>query len=70
MFYPGDVAERPCRDATDAGWSAGEGPREVRGPVGDLLLLATGREAGVEGLTRPGVGEAAASLHPLGPVNP
>ncbi|MEU6799312.1 hypothetical protein ABZ907_47150 [Nonomuraea wenchangensis] len=36
--------------ATDAGWSAGEGPREVRGPAADLLLLATGRPAAREDL--------------------
>lgn len=48
--------------ATDATWSAGEGAREVRGPVGDLLLLATGRAAGLAGLTGTGVGEVAAKL--------
>ncbi|MBA8955006.1 maleylpyruvate isomerase family mycothiol-dependent enzyme [Actinomadura namibiensis] len=29
--------------ATDADWSAGEGPAEMRAPAGDLLLWATGR---------------------------
>ncbi|MGK5114056.1 MULTISPECIES: maleylpyruvate isomerase family mycothiol-dependent enzyme [unclassified Geodermatophilus] len=48
--------------ATDADWSAGEGSREVRGPVGDLLLLATNRPAALPGLTGPGVAEAAARL--------
>lgn len=33
--------------ATDADWQAGEGPDEIRGPVADLLLLATGRTAAV-----------------------
>ena len=31
--------------ATNTNWSSGEGPNELRGPVQDLLLLATGREA-------------------------
>ena len=47
--------------ATDAGWSAGRGP-EVTGPVGALLLLLTGRRAGLEDLTGPGVGTARAAL--------
>lgn len=54
--------------ATDAGWSAGGGQREIRGPVGDVLLLATGRTAGLAGLTGPGVEEAAARLHQRGRV--
>ncbi|MFI6596651.1 hypothetical protein ACIBHX_10385 [Nonomuraea sp. NPDC050536] len=29
--------------ATDVDWSAGQGPKEVRSPATDLLLLATGR---------------------------
>jgi uncharacterized protein (TIGR03083 family) len=29
--------------ATDQDWSAGTGPAEVRGPVSELLMLATGR---------------------------
>lgn len=33
--------------ATDAEWSSGTGPEEIRGPVEDLLLLATGRSAGL-----------------------
>lgn len=48
--------------ATDAQWSAGEGPREIQGPVGDLLLLATGRSAGLDRLTGTGVDEAAARM--------
>ncbi|MGJ6967161.1 maleylpyruvate isomerase family mycothiol-dependent enzyme [Streptosporangium sp. G11] len=48
--------------ATDLDWSAGEGPDEVRGPAGDLLLLATGRAAGLAGLSGPGVERAAAAL--------
>ncbi|MEU6729307.1 hypothetical protein ABZ917_36865 [Nonomuraea wenchangensis] len=43
-FYGGRELLRTTRlIATDAGWSAGEGPREVRGPAADLLLPATGR---------------------------
>ena len=44
--------------ATDTDWSAGEGPREVRGRIGDLLLVATGRTAGLDNCCGPGVGEA------------
>ena len=44
--------------ATDTDWSAGEGPREVRGRIGDLLLVATGRIAGLDNCCGPGVGEA------------
>ncbi|MGW6787880.1 maleylpyruvate isomerase family mycothiol-dependent enzyme [Streptomyces chartreusis] len=48
--------------ATDADWSTGEGQDEARGPVGDLLLLATGRPAGLAGLSGPGVKRLAAAL--------
>ncbi|MCZ2858684.1 maleylpyruvate isomerase family mycothiol-dependent enzyme [Blastococcus sp. VKM Ac-2987] len=48
--------------ATDADWSAGTDGPEVRGAVGDLLLLATGRAAGLDGLSGPGVGAAAGVL--------
>lgn len=40
--------------ATDAEWSAGEG-EELRGPVSELLMVATGRAAGLAGLSGPGV---------------
>ena len=40
--------------ATDADWSAGEGP-EVRGPVGALLLAANGRAAGLDGCDGEGL---------------
>ncbi|MBB4907109.1 maleylpyruvate isomerase family mycothiol-dependent enzyme [Actinophytocola algeriensis] len=48
--------------ATDCDWSAGDGPRELRGPVGDLLLVATGRPAGLATLTGSGVGLVTAAL--------
>ena len=48
--------------ATDADWSAGEGYREVRGPAGELLLVATGRPAGLAALEGPGVEDAASRL--------
>jgi uncharacterized protein (TIGR03083 family) len=48
--------------ATDVEWSAGDGSDEVRGPVGDLLLLATGRAAGLAGLSGPGAERIAATL--------
>ncbi|SFQ02080.1 TIGR03083 family protein [Geodermatophilus dictyosporus] len=47
--------------ATDADWSAGEGPR-VRGPLSDLLLAVSGRPAGLEHLTGPGVDRLAGRL--------
>jgi uncharacterized protein (TIGR03083 family) len=40
--------------ATDADWSAGDGP-EVSGPVSALLLLLTGRPAALPRLSGPGV---------------
>lgn len=39
--------------ATDADWSRGRGP-EVTGPIGELLLLLTGRRTGWSGLTGQG----------------
>lgn len=51
--------------ATDADWSSGpaqSGVPEVRGPVDDILLLATGRGAGLTGLTGQGADEVAARM--------
>jgi len=48
--------------ATDCAWSAGDGARELRGPVGDLLMVATGRSAGLATLTGSGVGQVTAAL--------
>jgi uncharacterized protein (TIGR03083 family) len=42
--------------ATDASWTRGTGADELRAPVGDLLLLATGRRAGLAQASGPGVG--------------
>lgn len=39
--------------ATDADWTAGQGP-EVAGPIGALLLLLTGRPAALADLSGPG----------------
>lgn len=50
--------------ATDADWSAGDGEHELRGPAGELLLVATGRPAGLGQLAGSGVTEAAARLTP------
>jgi len=47
--------------ASDLEWSEGAGP-EVRGPGGELLLLLTGRRAGLDGLDGPGRDEAAARV--------
>ena len=49
--------------ATDADWARGEGP-EVRGPIGELLLVATGRAAGLDALSGPGVAEVARRTAP------
>ena len=40
--------------ATDVQWSTGSGP-EVSGPMLDLLLAMTGRRAGLDGLSGPGL---------------
>ena len=54
--------------ATDADWSAGDGDTEVRGPIGALLLLLTGRTgAAVPRLTGPGVDHLAARGGSPGP---
>ncbi|MBF6338401.1 maleylpyruvate isomerase family mycothiol-dependent enzyme [Nocardia abscessus] len=47
---------------TDAEWSAGTGPEEIHGPLNDLLLLATGRAAGLAGVTGAGVQRLAKAL--------
>lgn len=41
--------------ATDAQASIGGGAAEVHGPIQDLLLVATGRPAGLNGVTGAGV---------------
>lgn len=41
-------------DATDADWAHGDGDRIVSGPVADLLLVATGRPAGLPVLVGSG----------------
>ncbi|MBS4100222.1 maleylpyruvate isomerase family mycothiol-dependent enzyme [Tsukamurella paurometabola] len=47
--------------ATDVGWSAGDGP-VVRGPIADLLLVLSGRPAGLAGLDGAGARAAAERL--------
>lgn len=48
--------------AVDAQWSRGRGPREIRGPAGELLLLAAGRTVALDALTGSGVRHARALL--------
>jgi uncharacterized protein (TIGR03083 family) len=48
--------------ATDVDRSFTDGDREVRGPVGELLLVATGRSAGLAALSGDGVDELASRL--------
>jgi uncharacterized protein (TIGR03083 family) len=50
--------------ATDVTWQAGDGPYELRGPLSDLLLVATGRGAGLAGLSGPGAEQLATTLQP------
>jgi uncharacterized protein (TIGR03083 family) len=45
--------------ATDAEVTLGDGPTEVRGPAGALLLVVNGRAAGLSDLYGPGAAEAA-----------
>lgn len=45
--------------ATDTNWTGGTGDAEVHGPAIDLLLVATGRAAGLEGLSGAGVAQLA-----------
>jgi uncharacterized protein (TIGR03083 family) len=47
--------------SSDTGWTLGDGA-ELRGPDVDLLLVATGRRAGLEALQGPGVAVVAARL--------
>ncbi|MEU7141213.1 maleylpyruvate isomerase family mycothiol-dependent enzyme [Nocardia sp. NPDC046473] len=48
--------------ATDAEWAGGNGPEAIRGPLSNLLLVATGRTAGLAALTGPGVERVTAAL--------
>lgn len=48
--------------ATDTSWSTGTGDHEARGTAGDLLLMATGRLAGLTQLSGAGVEALAARL--------
>ncbi len=49
--------------ATDTTWSEGDGP-EVRGPIGAILLLLTGRLAALPRLTGAGADELRAQFTP------
>ncbi|WP_020667499.1 maleylpyruvate isomerase family mycothiol-dependent enzyme [Amycolatopsis nigrescens] len=48
--------------ATDVTWSAGKGQHEIRGPVGELFLLATGRPTALPSLSGPGVTHVTTAL--------
>ncbi|MGN9844935.1 maleylpyruvate isomerase family mycothiol-dependent enzyme [Nonomuraea sp. H19] len=52
--------------ATDVDWTSGRG-QEIRGTAGDLLLVATGRPAGLAGLSGPGMDVLTARMHGLEP---
>jgi len=47
--------------ATDVDWCAGQG-REVTGPISTILLLLTGRRAGLDRLTGPGADAVRAGM--------
>lgn len=49
--------------ATDTSWTVGQG-HEVSGPIAALLLVLTGRAAGLAGLTGPGTDELGTRLEP------
>lgn len=48
--------------ATDADFSRGEGDHELRGPAGELLLVSTGRPAGLAQLHGPALADTTARL--------
>ncbi|WP_414937634.1 maleylpyruvate isomerase family mycothiol-dependent enzyme [Amycolatopsis sp. cmx-11-51] len=50
--------------ATDADWTGGEGPDEVRGPLADLLMATTGRGTGLAALTGSGKAQLGAHCDP------
>lgn len=60
--FPAALAMRGLRvEATDTGWSAGNGP-EVRGPIGAIVLVAAGRLVALPRLSGPGVPALAGRL--------
>ena len=52
---------RGCGVSTDTGWTLGDGA-ELRGSDVDLLLVASGRRAGLDALDGPGTPVVAARL--------
>jgi uncharacterized protein (TIGR03083 family) len=57
-FFPGHKLFSGLRvEATDADWSAGDGP-VIRGPVEDLILAMSGRPTGLDQLDGEGVTSA------------
>ncbi|ONI69402.1 hypothetical protein BWI15_22725 [Kribbella sp. ALI-6-A] len=48
--------------ATDHPWSGGAGSRELHGPLADLILTATGRPAGLTGLSGSALPQVQAAL--------
>lgn len=66
-FYGARTRFRDTRlVATDCDWSGGEGSLELHGPVGDLLMVATGRPAGLSTITGPAVPRVTASVRGRG----
>ncbi|MEU6425977.1 maleylpyruvate isomerase family mycothiol-dependent enzyme [Microbispora sp. NPDC046973] len=54
--------------ATDVDWTSGSG-QEISGAAGDLLLIATGRPAGLAGLSGPGLDVLAARMQGPAPLH-
>jgi len=64
-FFPARHLRGVRLIADDADWERGDGP-DVRGPIGSLLLLSTGRRAAVADLTGPGVRRLVRDASPSG----
>jgi len=60
-FHPKRWLRRFRVCATDTEWSIGDGP-EITAPIGDLVLLITGRLVVLPGLSGPGAEELRTAL--------
>ena len=60
-FFPGRRFRGVRLVADDIAWERGHG-EALTGPVGALLLISTGRAAGLEELSGPGLGTARSRL--------
>jgi uncharacterized protein (TIGR03083 family) len=67
MFHARKKLARYRLMADDAPWAAGQG-QEIRGPIGALLLLLTGRPAALPQLSGPGAADLRKLLGPTPPA--